>query len=88
MVLHLIHPGESRMKALARSYCYWPNIDDAVVNYVKLCTICQATQPKCQTTQFHWPHTTRVFERVHVDYLKFDQTNVLVLHFRFHSHLF
>lgn len=35
--LHKGHPGEERMKSLARSYVYWPGLDDEIKRFVKLC---------------------------------------------------
>uniref|UniRef100_A0A5S6R676 RNA-directed DNA polymerase n=1 Tax=Trichuris muris TaxID=70415 RepID=A0A5S6R676_TRIMR len=40
-VLHQAHPGIVRMKALARSYIWWPGIDEAVERRVADCTDCQ-----------------------------------------------
>ena len=42
--LHEAHPGESRMKALARSYVWWPGLDQDIVKKVKGCNKCQAKQ--------------------------------------------
>ncbi len=39
--LHQCHPGVSRMKALARSYVWWPKLDKEVEDMVKGCTTCQ-----------------------------------------------
>ena len=35
--LHEGHPGTCRMKSLARSYVWWPNIDEEVEAMVKQC---------------------------------------------------
>ena len=42
--LHEAHPGESRMKALARSYVWWPGLDQDIAKKVKSCDECQAHQ--------------------------------------------
>ena len=41
--LHQGHPGISRMKSLARSFIWWPNIDKDLETHVKHCTACQQT---------------------------------------------
>ena len=38
------HPGVVRMKALARSYVGWPNIDSETEMTVKSCKSCQMNQ--------------------------------------------
>ncbi|CAH8507909.1 unnamed protein product [Schistosoma rodhaini] len=38
--LHAAHPGVARMKALARGYVYWPNIDTQIEEYVAKCSAC------------------------------------------------
>lgn len=43
-LLHAEHPGETRMKQLARSHVYWPNIDKDIEQLVKQCGVCQVTQ--------------------------------------------
>ena len=39
--LHEAHSGESRMKALAGSYLWWPGLDKDIVKEVKHCVKCQ-----------------------------------------------
>ncbi|XP_015275073.1 PREDICTED: uncharacterized protein K02A2.6-like, partial [Gekko japonicus] len=43
--LHEAHPGVVRMKALARSYVWWPGLDQDIERLVKLCQPCQAFRP-------------------------------------------
>ncbi|PIO69892.1 hypothetical protein TELCIR_08274 [Teladorsagia circumcincta] len=59
--LHDGHPGMSRMKMLARYYCYWTHIDKEIENKVKSCIRCQENsknpcQPDTTTSdQFDLP---------------------------------
>ncbi|XP_055634140.1 uncharacterized protein K02A2.6-like [Toxorhynchites rutilus septentrionalis] len=41
--LHRGHPGIQRMKALSRSYVYWPSLDNEIADYVKTCSPCATT---------------------------------------------
>ena len=43
--LHLDHPGISRMKSLARSYVWWPNLDADIKAMVKSCLPCLSVKP-------------------------------------------
>ena len=58
--LHSGHPGIVRMKALARSYVYWPNIDQHIADYVKRCSNCSKVLKS--PTKVHlqpWPDSTK-----------------------------
>ena len=42
--LHRGHPGIVRMKALARSYVWWPDLDHQIKESAKSCSACQANK--------------------------------------------
>ena len=67
--LHEGHPGINRMKALARSFVWWPQICKDLEELVKNCNNCQSTQnlPTVAPLQpWEWPQ--RLWARVHADY--------------------
>ena len=67
--LHETHPGIVRMKALARSYVWWPGMDKEIETKVRSCQSCQqqsATPPKGNLHPWEWPG--RPWHRVHIDY--------------------
>ncbi|KIH62534.1 integrase core domain protein [Ancylostoma duodenale] len=67
--LHIGHPGIVRMKKLARSYVYWPNIDSNCEDMVRRCTNCQeAAKTPTKMPLKTWPSPIRVWQRVHVDF--------------------
>ena len=67
--LHDSHPGISRMKMLARSYVWWPGIDDDIKNLVSSCPGCQAGQNEKPAVFLHpWEHTRNPWERLHLDF--------------------
>ena len=46
---HTGHLGMSRMKALIRSYIYWPGMDKDIENMQKLCIGSKSTSHKIQS---------------------------------------
>ena len=67
--LHRDHPGMVRMKSLARSYVWWPNLDKEIEWSVKQCDHCLAVKgspPKAPLHPWIWP--TRPWQRVHLDF--------------------
>ena len=67
--LHQSHPGATKMKMLARSYVWWPNIDSDIEQMVKACPGCQSVQKEQPAVFLHpWEHTARPWERVHLDF--------------------
>ena len=67
--LHSSHAGSSRMKELARSYVWWPNLDKDLEELCNSCPDCLSTRsnpPKAELHPWEWP--TRPWHRIHVDY--------------------
>ena len=52
-MLHKSHPRMARMKALARSYVWWPGMDREIEHYVKECSDCQSTQKDPSSVPLH-----------------------------------
>ena len=67
--LHLSHPGIVRMKELARSYVWWPRIDQVIEKTVRECNGCQLQQKQPSSAPLHpWEWPARPRQRVHVDF--------------------
>ncbi|EGT46879.1 hypothetical protein CAEBREN_12555 [Caenorhabditis brenneri] len=67
--LHRAHPGIVRMKQLARSYVYWPGLDNDIEKLVKGCDSCaRASKDPIKNTLFSWPMAKSPWERVHADF--------------------
>ena len=67
--LHAGLTGSSRMKELARSYVWWPNLDTDLKNMTRSCPDClaqRAPPPKAELHPWEWP--THPWHRLHVDY--------------------
>lgn len=79
--LHEMHPGTSRMKSLARSFVWWPNLDRDIDNSVKECDVCQRSRPTAPVAPLHpWEWPNKPWHRVHADYLgPFKGKMILVL---------
>ncbi|XP_053967934.1 uncharacterized protein K02A2.6-like [Anastrepha ludens] len=66
--LHRGHPGRERMKLLARSYVYWPGVDEDIVSYSRNCQLCASTaKMPVKHTLRSWPLATKPMERLHID---------------------
>jgi len=67
--LYKTHPGVSRIKSLARSYVWWPRLDQDLENKVKLCAQCETNQNMPQPASLHpWEWPDRPLSRLHVDF--------------------
>ncbi|XP_044317462.1 uncharacterized protein K02A2.6-like [Drosophila rhopaloa] len=67
--LHAPHPGIVKMKLIARSYVWWPNMDDDIEVVVKKCGVCQQNrneEPKTET--HHWELARGPWSRLHIDH--------------------
>lgn len=67
--LHSVHFGINKMKSLARSFCWWHQIDKDIENIARNCPSCLeiANNPSKISTHV-WETPTEVFDRVHVDF--------------------
>ncbi|XP_031330866.1 uncharacterized protein K02A2.6-like [Photinus pyralis] len=68
-VLHEAHPGIIRMKALARSYVWWPGVDSDIEDFVAKCEICQQHRHMPPKAPIHpWEFAREPWQRIHVDH--------------------
>lgn len=70
--LHTAHFGITKMKNLARGYCWWSGIDHDIEKLVNECLQCKKIQNNPTTVPVHsWEETSFPFERVHIDYMTY-----------------
>lgn len=68
--LHCGHLGIVKMKAMARSYFWWPGLDSEIENLVNGCVSCLSVRQSPNKCNLHvWEYPKNVWERVHVDFL-------------------
>ncbi len=70
--LHQGHPGIGRMKALARSFVWWPGIDKQLEDTVRQCGQCKTNQklPPIAPIQ-PWEFPKRPLSRLYLDYIDY-----------------
>ena len=84
--LHRDHPGVSRMKALARSYLWWPKLDQDLEKLAKSCQACQSVKQAPPTAPLHpWVWPTKPWQRIHIDYAGPFQGNMYLVVVDAHS---
>lgn len=67
--LHVGHPGVSRMKALARSYIWYPGLDKDIEKLVSSCEVCQQHRKEPAPAPLHpWEYPEGPWKRIHIDY--------------------
>lgn len=62
--LHSAHQI-SGVKALARSYAWWPEIDSDIEAKVKGCVVCQQN---ASAKQIPWPVPEHAWDHIHIDH--------------------
>ena len=71
-ILHELHEGHIgivEMKGLARSYVWWPGIDQDIESLAKKCQGYQKVQFEAPTVPLHpWKWPIKPWQRIHVDY--------------------
>ncbi len=80
--LHDEHPGICQMKATARSYLWWPGLDQDIESLVNSCQVCQATRNQPSAVPLHtqtWKWREWVWQRIHIDFAEKDGNNFLMV---------
>ncbi|XP_060543220.1 uncharacterized protein K02A2.6-like [Pantherophis guttatus] len=68
-LLHEGHPGIVRMKSLARSYVWWPNMDQVISEWVGKCRPCQESRPDPPVAPIReWEKPKGPWGRIHIDF--------------------
>ena len=80
-LLHEGHFGIQKMKQLARTTVYWPNIDNDIVDLCRSCTSCAEHQNRPSKPPIHpWMEPEKPWSRLHLDHaVNFMSSNWLVL---------
>ena len=84
--LHAEHVGSSRMKELARSYFWWPGLDEAIEQVVQNCQHClihRKAPPKAKLHPWEWP--SEPWHRIHVDFAEPTKGNYFLIVVDAHS---
>ena len=67
--LHEAHPGISGVRALARGYVWWSNVDSKLQKAVKSCSQCQLHQKAPKEAPLHpWQWPGQTWSRLLIDY--------------------
>ncbi|BFZ25831.1 hypothetical protein BsWGS_28870 [Bradybaena similaris] len=67
--LHSCHPGINKMKSLARSYVWWPGINQDIERTVCECDACQQVRHMPEKAPLHpWEWPEKPWSRIHVDF--------------------
>ena len=78
--LHYTHPGIVKMKLLARSYMWWPNLDQNIEDLVKSCRDCATQRSLPPVAPLHsWPWANQPMKRLHIDFAEIEGWQVLVI---------
>ena len=67
--LHEDHPGISHMKSLARSFVWWPKLDNDIEALAKSCLPClsvKPSSPKSPLNPWIWPF--KPWSQIHIDF--------------------
>lgn len=78
--LHKAHAGINATKSLARTYVYWPGIDNDITLKIKSCSDCMRIENAPTKHELHsWPRCTAPWQRLHIDYASKNNENFLVV---------
>ena len=78
--LHIEHVGIVRMKALARSYLWFPGIDNAIEALTKACKTCLSLKNDPPASPMYpWRYPERPWDRLHIDFAEYKSEMFLVV---------
>ncbi|XP_062509042.1 uncharacterized protein K02A2.6-like [Corticium candelabrum] len=79
--IHEGHPGTSKMKALARSYVWWPNLDRNIEDLARSCEQCRKQKSRPSTTKPSHPriYPTSPWQRVYAEFAEFAGKQYLLI---------
>ncbi|XP_014679047.1 PREDICTED: uncharacterized protein K02A2.6-like [Priapulus caudatus] len=78
--LHHEHLGIVRTKALARSYFWFPKLDEKIEDMVKSCSVCQTLKADLLLSPLYpWRYTDKPWSRLHADFGEYRQKHYLVV---------
>lgn len=67
-VLHKTHTGIVQTKAVARSYIWWPGLNEDIELLIGSCTQCLENRHMPPKTSHEWITPTRPWSRIHLDF--------------------
>ena len=77
--LHCNHIGMRRMKSLARSYLWWPQLNTEIEQMAKNCQQCKLTAPNLPAAPAHpWLVPQNPWEQIHVDHAQWKRWLLLI----------
>ena len=77
--LHDGHVGVVRMKGLARSYIWWPDLDKDIEHISESCDECRATSALPVASYHPWQYPSTPWERIHMDFGEWRGAHFLVI---------
>lgn len=78
--LHASHFGIVKMKMLARSYVWWPNIDKDIEDVAAACKVCgQGRKKPASVPLTPWPYPDKCWSRIHSNFLGFFYGHIFML---------
>ena len=78
--LHNGHVGMSRMKALARSFVWWPGLDKEIESLASHCNVCKTVAASPHKAPRHpWQYPSAAWDRIHIDYGQWGNKHFLVI---------
>ncbi|CAH2085636.1 unnamed protein product [Euphydryas editha] len=67
-MLHTTHNGIVHTKSLARSYVWWPHLDNDIINLVSNCRKCLENRQMPAKSNHEWVLPSRPWSRIHMDF--------------------